>query len=99
MDNASGHGTWVNDTKLVAKTYVRLSQGAIVRFGASSRTYVFREPARRSVLAMDAAKPESPLNALNLAIKRTAESIDDPAQPRFRYKSTRMNQAQDFSEQ
>lgn len=83
IDLGSAHGTFVNKTKLSPNVRFQLSMGTELRFGASTRSYVFQQPAHRA--AND--------HAMN-AYSQSHMSGSDYVQPvfdentRFRYRTT-----------
>jgi len=45
-DLASGHGVFVDGSRIEKNVHVQLKHGMALRFGASSRTYVYHEPSQ-----------------------------------------------------
>eukprot|EP00747_Dinoflagellata_sp_TGD_P210167 gnl/TRDRNA2_/TRDRNA2_83481_c0_seq1.p1 gnl/TRDRNA2_/TRDRNA2_83481_c0~~gnl/TRDRNA2_/TRDRNA2_83481_c0_seq1.p1 ORF type:complete len:245 (-),score=62.25 gnl/TRDRNA2_/TRDRNA2_83481_c0_seq1:81-815(-) len=88
-DLKSVHGTFVDGRKLPANVPMRLTTGANLKFGASTRCYIFRLPrmGMHQQLLMSARK--RPLGG---------EAGDGNGEPqRFRYRSTRTGPS-DFSD-
>ncbi|CAM9555038.1 unnamed protein product [Ectocarpus sp. 4 AP-2014] len=54
-DLGSTHGTYVNGCKIASKTATRLGDGDVIKFGESSRSYVFRLSAPKSVTTKSAS--------------------------------------------
>lgn len=90
-DLGSQHGTTVDGRKLVKNVPIRLSSGNNVKLGASTRSFIFREPrfdATAMMMAHNARMQAQPQG------NGKGEGKGDST--RFRYRSTRMSS--DFSD-
>uniref|UniRef100_A0A7S4V2F6 FHA domain-containing protein n=1 Tax=Alexandrium monilatum TaxID=311494 RepID=A0A7S4V2F6_9DINO len=88
-DLGSVHGTFVDGRKLAAKVPVRLFSGANIRFGASTRHYIYREPMAAVVPSLYTAavvRPGGP-----------QPGGKGGGSARFRYRSTMSAACNDFS--
>ncbi|KAI3908333.1 hypothetical protein MKX01_027355 [Papaver californicum] len=71
-DLASTHGTSINKNQVKTKTYTDLHVGDVVRFGLSSRMYIFQGPS-------ELMPPEGDLNKIQSAAKIREEVRDREA--------------------
>ncbi|KAJ3272545.1 Esa1p-associated factor [Terramyces sp. JEL0728] len=56
-DLGSSHGTFLNKTQIEPKKYVKINVGNMIRFGASSRIYIFQGP-EQEIQAPKAVEPK-----------------------------------------
>mmetsp|Transcript_2180 Transcript_2180/g.5399 ORF Transcript_2180/g.5399 Transcript_2180/m.5399 type:complete len:253 (+) Transcript_2180:138-896(+) len=94
-DLGSAHGTVVDGRKLVKNVQVRLSSGANVRFGASTRVYIFRLPRCSTAMLQQVALQQA---RSRLQGNGAAGAGASAGSGRFRYRSTLGGALNDFSD-
>ncbi|KAJ3301121.1 Kanadaptin [Kappamyces sp. JEL0829] len=82
-DLASAHGTFVNKSQIEPHKYIRLAIGDTIRFGASSRLYLFQGPQDEVIrreearMQIDARKKQEKAEVLEVGFKEDAYEGDE----------------------